>query len=122
MTGTNFLAASMLAVLGLMPSQIRADAISLQKPIAGASVHTGGVDMAVYYVDQGDHFEVVATYAASEGPFQPGRLRMAMTDGDSARFGLPGMATAVLYTFHRQGDIVTVDATHVGEDFALLLE
>jgi hypothetical protein len=122
MTGTKFLAASMLGILGLMPGLVRADAITLDAPIAGASVHTGGVDMVVYYVDREDHFEVVATYASVDGPFEPGRLRMALTDGDRVSFGLPGMATAVLYTFERSGETVHVGASHVGADFALLAE
>lgn len=122
MNRTNILAASMLAVLGLIPSHIKADTISLDAAIKCASVHDGGVDMAVYYVDQGDHFEVVATYAPVESPFRPARIRMALVDGDSVSFGLPGAATAVLYSFARSGETVIVEATHVGEEFALLAE
>lgn len=122
MTGTNFLAASMLGVLGLLPSQMRADAISLRAPIAGASVHAGGVDMTVYYIDREDHFEVIATYAAEEGPFKPARLRMALADGDHLRFGLLGMANATLYSFRRSGGTVSIETTIVGEDIARLLQ
>lgn len=122
MKSTDFLAASMLAVLGLVPGQIKADTIELDAEIECASVHAGGVDMAVYYQNRGDHFEVVGTYAPAEPPFRPARIRMGLADGDSVSFGLPGIATAVLYTFEREGETVRVDTTHVGAEFAQFAE
>ena len=118
MTCTDFLAAAALAAFGLMPGAAAADAIALDASIEGASLHEGGVDMAIYYVDRGDHFEVVATYAAVEAPSRPARIRMGLADGDSTTFGLPGMATPRLYTFSREGETVTVETTRIGADFA----
>ncbi len=88
---------------------ISADSIRLNKPLAGASLRAGDIDMAVYYVDHGDHFEVVATYALHNGPFDPTRLRMGLSDGDSVAFGLPGQ-TGYLYRFSRGGSSVAVVA------------
>jgi hypothetical protein len=84
-----------------------ADSISLVKPIAAASLHDGGVDMVVYYVDHEDHFEVVATYTAQDGPYEPGRLRMMLVNGDTVSFGLPEHP-GVLYNFERFGETVSV--------------
>jgi hypothetical protein len=122
MTPANFLGATMLSAIALLPGVLRAETITLEKPIACASLHTGGVDLAVYYVDRGDHFEVVGTYAPHDLTAEPARFRMALHDGDGAGFGLPGMATAVLYKFSRTGSAVEVEATYVGEGFAALVE
>lgn len=88
---------------------ISADSIHLNAPLAGASLRAGDFDMAVYYVDHGDRFEVVATYAQHNGPYDPARLRMGLADGDSVSFGLPGQ-TGYLYRFARVGRSVAVIA------------
>lgn len=101
-------AATFIACLSLGASAaISADSIRLNAPLAGASLRAGDIDMAVYYLDRGDHFEVVATYAAHSGPYDPARLRMGLSDGDSVSFRLPGQ-TAYLYRFTRDGEFVSV--------------
>lgn len=87
-----------------------ADQITLTKAMQAASLHEGGVDMVVYFLEETDHFQVVATYAPNkQEPFEPARMRMGLTDGDSVRFGLPG-EPQVIYSFARTGDVVTVAA------------
>lgn len=97
------------AVFALGTGAAFADQIELTKEMQGASLHEGGVDMVVYYLEEPDHFQVVATYAPKNEPFDPGRLRMGLRDGDSVRFGVPGQHQ-VIYSFARTGDTVTVSA------------
>jgi hypothetical protein len=101
------LAAGFLA-LPVLPAA--ADIIRLEDPMAAASLHDGGVDMVVYYLEHEDHFEVVATYAAHHAPAAPARLRMGLVDGDRVSFGLPGLP-GVTYTFARTGASIAVEAT-----------
>ncbi len=91
-----------------------ADIVTLETPVAGATLHSDDVDMSVYYTENADQaFEVVAFYTDSDAPQQPARLVMALSDGDSVRFGLPGY-TGTLYEFSRNGDRVTVSDMPVG--------
>jgi hypothetical protein len=106
-------AALILGAAGFAAPDTRADSIRLDRPMAGASLHAGGVDMTVYYVAHDDHFEVVATYVQQDGPYDPARLRMGLSDGDDVSFGLPGLP-GVLYRFARDGRSVTVDAASSG--------
>jgi len=96
-----------------------AEQIELTSPMQGASLHEGGIDMVVYYLDQDDHFEVVATYAPNREPYEPSRFRLALADGDSMRFALPGEAQ-VMYGFVRTGDMVSVTAEPADVTQALL--
>lgn len=59
-------------------ASIPAESIRLREPAAGASLHAGEMDMSVYFLDRGDHFEVIATYARHQGPYDPARLRMGL--------------------------------------------
>ena len=120
MIRTKILDAALLALAAVAPGQAPAETIVLDRPIAGAALHSGGVDLVVYYVDRGDHFEVVGTYLARDPGAAPARLRMALADGDGARFGLPGMATKTFYDFSRRGSTVRVEAMPVGEAYATL--
>ena len=95
--------------LALTAGAASADQIELTKAMQAASLHEGGVDMVVYYLEQPDHFEVVATYAPKREPYEPARLRMGLVDGDDVSFGLPG-EPQVIYGFARMGDTVTVTA------------
>lgn len=88
---------------------LSADSIHLGAPLQGASLRGDDVDMSVYYLDHGDHFEVVATYALRNEPYDPARLRMGLSDGDNVSFGLPGQ-TGYLYRFSRHGSSVFVVA------------
>ena len=85
----------------------QAGEIELSKPIQGASLHDGGIDMVVYYTDHSTHFEVVATYVENDHPDHPSRLRMRMQDGDDVTFSLSGL-TETRYAFARNGEIVRV--------------
>lgn len=102
---TRFLAAALFLGAGTAA----ADQITLTKAMQAASLHEGGVDMVVYYLEEADHFQVVATYAPKREPFEPARMRMGLTDGDSVRFGVPG-EPQVIYSFARAGDAITVSA------------
>lgn len=105
------------ATLAVSAIAANADTISLYAPMQAASLHTGGVDMVVYYLDHDDHFEVVATYADGAEPFDPARLKMALVDGDDVNFGLPGQPQ-VSYGFTRDGDVVEIEANLVGAAIA----
>lgn len=100
-------------------SAAAADQIELSSPMQGASLHDGDIDMVVYYLDQHDHFEVVATYAPKGEPYEPSRFRLAMADGDKMRFALPGEGQ-VMYGFVRTGGTVRVSAETVDVTQAML--
>jgi hypothetical protein len=107
---SHIFATTFIACISLGASAaISADSIRVNAPLAGASLRAGDIDMVVYYVDHGDHFEVVATYALHNGLYDPARLRMGLADGDSVSFGLPGQ-TGYLYRFARNGSSVAVIA------------
>ena len=99
----------------LIAAAAAAGEITLEREIQAGSLHDGGVDMVVYYVDQHDHFEVVATYVSDTT--QPARIRMGLMDGDATTFGLPGFAGRT-YSFSRTGDIVRVRSDLVGTSVA----
>ena len=83
------------------------ETITLDAPLAGASLSSEEIDMSVYFTEaEGGAFEVVVTYLDA-GQDQPQRIVMALSDGDNLRFGLPGHA-GTLYQFARNGDAVTV--------------
>lgn len=102
------LAALTGAFCGNMP-EARADSISLDTPMAAASLHEDHVDMVVYFLDRSDHFEVVATFAARDSAYDPARLRMGLAEGDAVSFALPGHIETQ-YSFSRLKDVVTVSA------------
>lgn len=108
----------MAAAFALIASTAQADEITLQAPMAAASLHDGGIDMVVYFMDRDDHYEVVATYATVANPVDPARLRMGLADGDRTEFSLPGLSH-VSYAFSRTGQTVRVEATERSDDFAL---
>lgn len=101
------LAAGVLALAALPAA---ADEIRLDVPLAAASLHDGGVDMVVYYLEHADHFEVVATYVAQQAPDAPARLHMGLVEGDRVSFGLPGLP-GMTYSFSRTGAVIAVEAT-----------
>jgi hypothetical protein len=101
------LALGLAACLTAVPAQ--ADQIELTAPMQGASLHDGGVDMAIYFVEADDLYEVVATYIDATGPYDPARLRMGLADGDAVHFSLPGLRH-VGYAFERDGGTVRVTA------------
>lgn len=95
-----------------------ADTIELSEPMAGASLHDGIVDMAVYWTEDGSAQKVVATYAPKNDHDNTGRLLMHLEDGDKVTFGLPGHA-GVVYSFAREGDTLRVDTAPTAMQLAL---
>ncbi|WP_138467542.1 hypothetical protein [Poseidonocella sp. HB161398] len=104
------------AALALSATAAAADEVTLSKPLAGAALHEGGVDMSVYWVEAAAGYEVVATYQG-QADAQPARIAMVLADGDRVTFGLPG-ARGLLYSFARDGGAVTVSGSRIGVDLA----
>lgn len=105
-------------VLGLAPAALAAD-LSLDRPLAGASLSSPEAAMSVYYVEAADDaVEVVATYAAHAAPERPARLVMALADGDDVTFALPARP-GTLYRFARTGEVVSVTAVPADGRLAL---
>ncbi|ESR22422.1 hypothetical protein [Lutibaculum baratangense] len=113
------LAAAAASTLGFAPSEASAEAITLTDPLAGASLHTAGIDMAVYFTEADGLFHVVGTYAPRDLSAAPARLRMELADGDRTRFSLPGRQ-GVRYSFTRGGSALHVEAEEVGRETARL--
>jgi hypothetical protein len=111
------LSASLLAALFLATPAFAEEA-AIGRPIEGGSLHEGHLDMVVYYVPvDGDLLEVTATFAPKGGG-DPLRVVMALADGDSVAFSMPGYQDS-LYAFSRSGEEVTVateTATHSRAD------
>ncbi|EBA09978.1 hypothetical protein [Sagittula stellata] len=96
-----------LAAFVLLPLAAAAETVTLDTPMAGATLHQSTTDMSVYWTKAGDTFEVVGYYAARNDADDQGRIIMALADGDSVTFGLPGHI-GQLYSFTREGDAVTL--------------
>ncbi|MEO0995010.1 MAG: hypothetical protein AAFX62_14530 [Pseudomonadota bacterium] len=103
--------------ISLVAGSAHAGEIALERELQGASLHDGGIDMVVYYLDREDHLEVVATYATAEVPEAPARLRMGLMDGDEVSFALPG-ERHVQYSFARDGQTVRVEARATNREVA----
>jgi hypothetical protein len=102
------LGASLLAALFLATPAF-AEEVTVGRPIEGGSLHEGGLDMVVYYVPvDGDLLEVTATFAPKGGG-DPLRVVMALADGDSVPFSMPGHQGS-LYALSRSGEEVTVSS------------
>ncbi len=96
-------------ILAVTTTAAAAETISLKVPMQAASLHEGGVDMVVYFLEHVDHFVVVATYSDSKVSYDPVRMKMALTDGDAVNFALPGLPQ-LAYGFSRTDDQVQVTA------------
>ena len=107
------IAAAVFAAI-LPASAVMAEtSVRLAAPLAGATLNADQVDMSVYYTRTDDKtFDVVATYVSDAAPDQPQQLFMALSDGYSVHFGLPGHPET-LYGFARQGNTVTVSSQAV---------
>lgn len=102
------LSATMLAAAFLAAPAL-ADDVSLGRPIKGAVLHEGRLDVAVHYVPvAGDLLEVTATFAPKGGG-EARRVVMALADGDSVAFAMPGYQDG-LYAFSRAGATVTASS------------
>ncbi|WP_172331297.1 hypothetical protein [Mangrovicoccus sp. HB161399] len=104
------------AALALTAGTASAGEITLAKPLAGAALHEGGVDMSVYWTEVDAGYEVVATYQGAADQ-QASRIAMVLTDGDRVTFGLPG-TRGLVYSFARENGAVTVTGTRKGIDLA----
>jgi hypothetical protein len=104
----NALSASFLAAMALATPAL-ADDVTVETPIEGAVLHQGRLDMVVYYVQaHGDLLEVTATFAPKGGG-EAQHVDMALADGDSVAFAIPGHQDT-LYAFSRDGAAVTVSS------------
>ena len=102
------LSASLLAAMFLATPAL-AEEVTVARPIEGALLHQGRLDMAVYFVPvDGEILEVTATFAPKGGG-DAQRVVMALADGDSVAFAMPGYQDA-LYAFSRAGETVTVSS------------
>ncbi|MGY9045482.1 MAG: hypothetical protein ACKVKF_00030 [Rhodobacterales bacterium] len=106
-----------LAALALTAAPVLADEMTLTAPMSSATLHEGGLDMNVYFVEAENGYDVIGTYVSRVGAYAPARIRMLMQDGDSVAFGMPG-ARDVLYSFERSGDALHVTAENTGLQFA----
>jgi hypothetical protein len=114
-TSFPFRAAILAAIAATAPlAAAAAESVRLEAPSQAASLHEGAVDMVMFYLPRGDHFEVVATYVDRDAASEPTRVRMGLTDGDSVAFGLPGQPD-VLYRFTRRGSVVEVSSATLHE-------
>jgi hypothetical protein len=106
-----------LAALALTAIPAFADEMTLTTPMASETLHEGGLDMNVYWVEAEGGYEVVGTYTPRIGAYAPARFQMLMQDGDKVAFGMPG-ALDVLYSFARNGETLHVTAEKTGLQFA----
>ena len=95
----------------------QAEMVELEAPMQAQSLHTGGVDMVVYYTDEDDHLQLVATYVDQIEGNEPSRIRMGLQDGDATSFSLPGHPH-LIYDFARAGVTVSVNAEIIGQKVA----
>jgi len=108
---------ALASILSAAAFSAQAEMISLESPMQAASLHEGGVDMVVYYLDEEDHFQLVANYLDGTDPASPSRIRMGLVDGDRTSFSLPGIPQ-VIYSFERIGSSVIATADLLGQQVA----
>jgi len=108
---------ALASILSAAAFSAQADTISLNSPMQAASLHEGGIDMVVYYLDEEDHFQLVANYLDITDTTTPLRIRMGLTDGDRTSFQLPGLPH-VIYSFERTGTKVVATADLLGSHIA----
>lgn len=102
-------AAMVASVAGLAAVPALADEIALTAPMQGATLHEGGIDMSVCFLDLDATYKVVATYVDIASGHDPARLRMGLADGDAVHFSRPGLRH-VYYGIAREGGVVRVSA------------
>ena len=97
----------------LVPLSASAESIQLVQPSQAATVQNSGVYMTVYYLDQVEHLDVVATFAEQGGDQLSGRLQMGLADGAEIDFVVPGR-TDVSFQLIRSGNVIDVHANPAG--------
>ncbi len=95
--------------LALTAAPALAEEAVLSAPAQAGSLHTGTLDMVAYYMPVEAGYELTATFATRNGG-DPMRVVMLLQDGDDVAFTMPGHAST-LYSFGRDGDLVTLGAT-----------
>ena len=109
---TNLLCSAALTLAALAGTAAAAETVTLDRPLAGATVIENGVAISVYRApsaEASEIVEVVATYAPLAAPERTGRVVMQMAEGDSASFGLPGLPGLKL-DFTRDAETVSFGA------------
>ncbi|GAB4513129.1 MAG: hypothetical protein Tsb0019_10300 [Roseibium sp.] len=108
LTKTLVALASLAAAASLAPATASAGEITLTVPFEGATLHSDGLDMSVYFTQTGANaWDVVALYVTGDAPAEPQRLQMHLLEGDSVSFSLPGQMQT-LYSFARTGNGVSI--------------
>ncbi|QDL91564.1 hypothetical protein FDP22_07060 [Paroceanicella profunda] len=108
--------AALLGAAGTFTAQ--ADTLTLSAPMSGGTVHSGALDMSIYWTPSDEAFEVVAFYTARGDDAAPGKLQMRLEDGDRVVFGLPGHA-GTAFSFERTAGALTVIAAPLQTELAL---
>lgn len=91
--------------------------ITVDSPMQAVSLHKGGVDMVVYYPDEEDHFQLLASDLDCADAATSARIRMAQSDGTRVSFNQPGVSL-VSYRFERIRSSVTAPADLLGRQVA----
>jgi hypothetical protein len=111
MTRHRIFAALLAVATSALPAV--ADEMTVDRPIAAASLHDGPLDMVAYYLPAADGgLEVTATFVAREDGARPMRVVMRLADGDEVSFAMPGHLEA-LYCFARRGPALSVSVRPV---------
>ena len=91
-----------------------AETLRLEKPSQAGWLHSAGVDISAYYLDQTAYLDVVVEFADQDSGRLPGRLRLRMVDGDDLDFAVPGR-TDVSFGIIRTGKAIDVVANPLVE-------
>lgn len=94
--------------LSAIAAPVLAEEVTMTRAIEAGSLHEGRLDMVAYYLPTADgKLEVTATFAAHEAMAGPMRIVMAMRDGDTVAFAMPGYRDAQ-YSFSRAGAEINI--------------
>jgi hypothetical protein len=113
MTSLRSFTAALLASAALALPAL-ADEMTVDRPIAAASLHDGPLDMVAYYMPAENDLKVTATFVGREDGARPMRAVMLLADGDDVSFAMPGHLDA-LYRFVRNGPALAVSVRRVAE-------
>jgi len=91
-----------------------ADEMTVDRPIAAASLHDGPLDMVAYCLPKAGGLEITATFISREEGARPMRAVMLLADGDKVAFAMPGHLEA-LYRFARNGPALSASVRAVEE-------
>lgn len=100
-------AIAIAAAATILATAASADSIQLIRSSQAESLSSGGVAMTVYYLDQSDPLEVVATFGDRSSAKPASQLRMSLADGEDILFSIPGRPD-VSFQFVRTGSVIEV--------------